>query len=68
MHKTHRGLQLETNSIVDEGKGFIRVKGGLTLTDESVQHNGTQYDIKSLDISEYDGKLHADHGDDWGGL
>lgn len=67
MTKFHTGLQLETNSAIDEGKGYIRVKGGLTLTDESVQHNGTQYDLKTLDISEYDGKLHADHGDDWGG-
>jgi len=67
MHKNHIGLQLETNSLVDEGNGFITVKGGLTLTDESVMHSGTRYDVKSLDISEYDNKLHANHGDDWGG-
>lgn len=67
MKRTHIRLNIEKNSIIDEGHGFIRVKGGLTLTDESVQHNGTTYDIKSLDIDEYDGKLHANHGDEWGG-
>jgi hypothetical protein len=67
-NKNHIGLQLETNSIVDEGNGFIRVKGGLTLTDESNQRNNTRYDVKTLDIeSEYDGKLHANHGTEFGG-
>lgn len=68
MKRNQFALQLEKNSIVDEGNGFIRVKGGLTLTDESDQRNGTRYEIRSLDIeSEYDGKLHANHGDEWGG-
>lgn len=68
MNKNHLGLHLEKNALIDEGNGFIRIKGGLVLTDESVQRNGTRYDIKSLDIdSEYDGKLHANHGDEWGG-
>lgn len=67
MNKNHIDLHIETNSIVDEGNGLIRVKGGLTLTDDSVQHNGTRYDIKTLDISDYDGKLFANHGDGWGG-
>lgn len=66
MNKNHIGLHVETNSIVDEGNGMITVKGGLTLTDESTQRNGTRYDIKTLDIQEYDGKLFANHGDEWG--
>lgn len=68
MTKNHIGLKIEKNSIVNEGNGLVRIKGGLTLTDESTQHNGTRYEIKSLDIdSDYDGKLFANHGDDWGG-
>lgn len=67
MKKNHVSLQLEKNTVVDEGNGLITVKGGLTLTDGSIQHNGTRYDIESLDISDYDGKLFADHGDGWGG-
>lgn len=69
MLKNHIGALIKKNSIVvDENEeGVIHVKGGLTLTDDSVQHNGTKYDIKSLDISEYDGRLFADHGDMWNG-
>jgi hypothetical protein len=68
MNKNHIGLHIEKNALIDEGNGFIKVKGGLVLTDESVQRNGTKYEVNSLDIdSEYDGKLHANHGDDWGG-
>lgn len=67
--KNHIGALIKKNSIVvdEENPGVIHVKGGLTLTDDSVQHNGTKYDIKSLDISEYDGRLFADHGDMWNG-
>jgi len=68
MKKNHLSLHIEKNALTDEGNGLVTVKGGLTLTDESVQHNGTKYDVKSLDIeSDYDGKLFANHGDDWGG-
>lgn len=68
MKKNHLGLHIEKNALIDEGNGVLKVKGGLTLTDESVQHNGTRYDVKTLDIeSDYDGKLFANHGDDWGG-
>lgn len=68
MSKNHIGLHIEKNAIEDAGNGVINVRGGLVLTDETVQRNGTRYDIKTLDIeSEYDGKLFANHGDDWGG-
>lgn len=66
MTKNHIGSLIEKNSIVDEGNGLIRVKGGLTLTDDSVQHNGTKYDIKSLSLDQYDSTLFANHGDEWG--
>lgn len=67
MQKNHIGSLIDKNSLIDDGEGTIRVKGGLTLTDENVQRNGTRYDIKSLSIDEYDGRLFANHGDAMGG-
>jgi len=68
VNKNHLSAKIEKNALSDEGNGLITVKGGLTLTDESVQHSGTKYDVKSLDIdSDYNGTLFANHGDDWGG-
>lgn len=67
MQKNHIGSLIDKNALVDEGEGFIRVKGGLTLTDENVQRNGTRYDIKSLSIEDYDGRLFANHGDPMAG-
>lgn len=55
-------ITIEKNSIVDDGEGVIRFNGGLTLSDESSQMNGTRYDIASMDISRYDGTVFADHG------
>lgn len=66
--KNRIGVLLDRNALVDEGEGVVRVKGGLTLTQGGVrQHNGTEYDVKSMDIEGYDGRLFADHGDAWNG-
>ncbi len=54
-------LNLDKNSIVDEGDGVLRFPNGLVLTDSSEQWNGTKYDIPSLDISQYKKRMFADH-------
>lgn len=54
-------IQVQQNALVDEGDGVITFPGRLTITDDSEQRNGTRYDIPSMDISEYNGKLTADH-------
>lgn len=56
-------LQIDKNTIRDEGNGKIRFSKPVTITDNNPQWNGTQYDISSLDIAGYRGKLTADHKD-----
>lgn len=59
----HVGLQIEKNSFVDNGEGIVEFQNGLSITDDSVQRNGTTYDVNSIDISEYKGQVTADHVD-----
>lgn len=54
-------LDLKKNAIVDEGDGVILFPNRLVITDNTEQFNGTKYDIRSLDLSEYDGMLTANH-------
>lgn len=68
MKKNRIDVFIDKNAITDEGNGVISFKKGLTLSDESVQKNGTRYDIGSMDISQYDGKVFADHNYDLTGL
>lgn len=70
MEKQNNQLQVSVskNSYVDEGDGLISFPGGLTITDDSVQRNGTKYDINSMDISQYGKQLTADHVDSLGNL
>lgn len=70
MEKQTNQLQVSVskNSYVDEGDGLISFPGGLTITDDSVQRNGTRYDINSMDISRYGKQLTADHVDTLGNL
>ena len=63
MHKHHVGVHVEKNSFVDDGNGLIAFPAGQVITDDSVQWNGTKYDIQSMDISGYKGQLTADHID-----
>lgn len=63
MNKKNNFLfSIDTNAIKDDGEGRISFSKPLVITDNSVQRNGTQYDIKSMDLSEYSGILTADHG------
>ena len=59
--KNQYGIQLDKNAFIDKGDGYIDFPGGLPITDDSEQRNGTKYDIKSMDISEYKGNLTANH-------
>ena len=70
MDKKTNQLQISVskNSFVDEGDGLISFPNGLTITDDSVQRNGTRYDINTLDISQYGKQVTADHVDSLGNL
>lgn len=61
--KNHVGVLVEKNAFVDEGDGVVSFPKGLVITDNTEQRNGTKYDIKSMDLSEYQGQVTADHMD-----
>lgn len=63
MKKHHVGVLVESNALVDEGDGVISFPNKLVITDDSEQRNGTRYDIQSMDTSEYQGQVTADHTD-----
>jgi HK97 family phage major capsid protein len=63
MNKHQSGVTVEKNSFIDKGDGVVTFPNGLTITDDTVQRNGTQYDIDSIDLNEYKGQLTADHKD-----
>lgn len=63
MAKNTHGLHIEKNAIVDSGDGLLEFTNGLVITDNSEQKNGTRYDIPSMDLSEYQGQVTADHID-----
>lgn len=56
-------VQVDRSSFIDEGDGVVSFPGGLTITDNTEQRNGTRYDIDSMDISKYGGQLTGDHVD-----
>lgn len=61
--KNKVAITIAQNAFVDKGDGVVEFPGGLVITDDTEQWNGTKYDIKSMDISAYSGKLTADHDD-----
>ena len=56
-------VQVERSSFIDEGDGVVSFPGGLTITDNTEQRNGTRYDIDSMEIDRYGGQLTGDHED-----
>lgn len=56
-------VQVERSSFIDEGDGVVSFPGGLTITDNTEQRNGTRYDIDSMELSRYGGQLTGDHED-----
>lgn len=61
--KHHVGVLVEKNAFVDEGDGVVSFPKGLVITDNTEQRNGTKYDIKSLELNEFQGQVTADHID-----
>lgn len=61
-NKNRLSIHIAENAITDKGDGLIMFgSSGLVITDDTEQWNGTKYDIKSMDISSYGGKLTANH-------
>lgn len=61
--KHHVGVLVEKNAFVDEGDGVVYFPNGLSITDDSIQRNGTRYNIESMKLEEYKGQVTADHVD-----
>jgi hypothetical protein len=70
MEKLKNQLQVSVSNsgFVDEGDGVVSFPKGLVITDNTEMRSGSSYDIKSLDISKYQGQLTADHHDSLGTL
>lgn len=61
-NKNRLSIHIAENAINDKGDGLIMFgNGGLVITDDTEQWNGTKYDIKSMDISGFGGKLTMNH-------
>lgn len=57
-------FSLDENSFVaDDGSGIISFPMGQVVSDDTTQRSGTQYDVASMDISEFNGTVTADHVD-----
>ncbi len=61
LNKTQNVFSISKNSVVDNGEGVLKFSKPLVITDNSEQRNGTKYDIKSMDISEYHNELTVNH-------
>lgn len=61
--KTENFIEIEKNSVT-QGKetNVVEFAEPLAITDDSRQWNMTCYDINTLDISDYDGVVTANHG------
>jgi len=57
-------LPIDKNAIVKEGEDTLLFPNGLVLTDTSTMWDGMRYDINSLDISQYNRRVFADHNYD----
>lgn len=62
-HKETIHFNIETNAIKDMGNGTVMFSKPVTITDNSEMWSGAKYDIPTLDITQYAGKLTADHID-----
>lgn len=52
---------VKANGVEAGDDGVIKFPNGLVITDTSTQWNGTQYDIESMDLSEYNKGVTIDH-------
>lgn len=62
-------FQLDSNAFVaDDATGILNFPMGQVVTDDTAQRNGTAYDIPSMDISEFNGSVTADHAGTLGSI
>lgn len=61
--KNHVGLSIEKNSFKDQGDGVVIFENGLSITDNTLQRNGTTYHVDTLSLNEFKGQVTADHVD-----
>ncbi len=61
--KNHVGLLVEKNAFVDKGDGRLEFPNGMVIIDGNELRNGYKYDMESMDITEYQGQVTADHID-----
>lgn len=62
-HVEKVSFDIEKNSIKDMGEGRVMFSKPVVITDNSEMWSGAQYEIPSLDITQYKGILTADHVD-----
>lgn len=51
------------NAFIDKGDGRLEFPQGMTIIDGNELRNGYLYDMESMDVSEYQGQVTADHED-----
>lgn len=61
-HKTTFSLD-ENSFVADDTSGIIHFPMGQVVSDETIQRSGTHYDIPTMDTSEFNGSVTADHID-----
>lgn len=61
--KNKINIKIDKNSMINKGEGLVLFPGGLTITDDTEQWNKTKYDIKTMDIDQWNKKVTADHRD-----
>lgn len=61
-NKNQLSIHIAENAFSDKGAGLVMFnKSGLVITDDQPQWNGTRYDIPSMNIEGFGGKLTANH-------
>lgn len=63
MDKHKLDLALSKNAFIDRGDGRLEFPQGLEIINGGDLRNGYKYDMETLDISEYQGQVTADHQD-----
>lgn len=56
---------ISKNAVKDQGDGRISFDTPVTVSSDDVHWDGSRYDVPSMDLSKYDGKLRSDHMYDW---
>lgn len=57
--------RISKNAVKDQGDGRISFDQPVVVSSDDVHWDGSRYDVPSMDLSKYDGKLRSDHMYDW---